>query len=84
MILEFSYPANPLIRWGYDLYFSKIMPWMGALIHPDKQSGIYLCNSVKHFIWGDTFCAHLRQQGFTEVRFKPLTFGIATVYRARK
>ena len=80
MILEFSYPANPLIRWSYDLYFTHILPFVGNLFSHDKGAYTYLNRSVKHFPYGEAFCEHLRDTGLTDVQSIPLTFGITTVY----
>lgn len=82
MILEFSYPTNPFIRRAYDLYFSHILPFVGNLFSKDKSAYSYLNRSVKSFPYGEAFCEHLRQAGFTDITFKPLTFGITTIYRA--
>ena len=38
VILEFSYPTSPLIRWLYDLYFSRILPLVGKCISRDKDA----------------------------------------------
>ncbi len=80
MILEFSYPENPVIRCVYDCYFSYVLPAVGKLLSRDKTAYVYLRNSVKNFIWGETFGSRMRQAGFKDVTFTPLTFGISTVY----
>ena len=82
MILEFSYPTRPLIRWSYDLYFSHILPWVGNLFSRDKSAYSYLNRSVKHFPFGEAFAEHLRAAGFSNIRIQPLTFGITTIYTA--
>lgn len=84
MILEFSYPKNKIISFFYDLYFSHILPFAGRLVSKDKTAYKYLNRSVKGFIWGEEFCTHLRSCGFDAVTFKPLTFGITTIYRGYK
>lgn len=83
MILEFSYPSNRLIAWCYDLYFSHIMPFIGRILSHDPSAYSYLNRSVKHFIWGEQMCEHIRQAGFFDVNYQPLTFGITTIYRAK-
>lgn len=83
-ILEFSYPTRRYIRWAYDLYFSHILPFIGRIVSRDKTAYTYLNRSVKHFCWGEAFVQHLHDAGFIEEHFEPLTFGISTVYRARK
>ena len=83
-ILEFSYPKNRLIRAAYDLYFSHILPFVGRVVSKDKTAYTYLNKSVKGFCWGEAFVQHLRDAGFADARFMPLTFGIATIYTAIK
>ena len=83
-ILEFSYPSNPLVRALYDLYFSHILPAIGRIVSRDKTAYTYLNKSVKGFCWGETFVQHLQQAGFKEAQYKTLSFGIATIYTAKK
>lgn len=83
-ILEFSYPKNRLVRAVYDLYFSHILPWIGRLVSKDKTAYTYLNKSVKSFVWGEAFAQRLRDVGFVEQTFVPLTLGITTVYTAKK
>lgn len=84
MVLEFSYPTNPVIRWGYDLYFTHLLPFIGNLFSRDKGAYSYLNRSVKSFPYGEAFCQHLRKAGFTQIKATPLTFGISTIYTAVK
>ena len=84
MILEFSYPQNRLVRWAYDLYFTHILPHVGNILSRDKGAYTYLNRSVRSFPYGEAFCEHLRQAGFVVLACRPLTFGITTVYHARK
>ena len=84
MILEFSYPTNPFIRWAYDLYFTHILPFVGNLFSRDRSAYNYLNRSVKNFPHGEAFAGHLRAAGFADIQIKPLTFGITTIYYARK
>ena len=83
-ILEFSYPANRIVRALYDIYFTRVLPAIGRLVSRDKTAYTYLNRSVKSFCWGETFVHHLHDAGFTDEHFIPLTFGIATVYTAQK
>jgi demethylmenaquinone methyltransferase/2-methoxy-6-polyprenyl-1,4-benzoquinol methylase len=54
------------------------------MVSKDKTAYRYLNKSVKHFIWGEAFAQHMRDTGFVRETFKPLTFGICTVYTAYK
>lgn len=83
-ILEFSYPTNKVIRWGYDLFFSHVLPIIGRIISKDKGAYAYLNESVKNFMWGEEMCDHIKAVGFKDVKFRTLTFGITTIYTAIK
>ncbi|MCQ2345779.1 MAG: bifunctional demethylmenaquinone methyltransferase/2-methoxy-6-polyprenyl-1,4-benzoquinol methylase UbiE [Paludibacteraceae bacterium] len=84
MILEFSYPTNPIIKGLYNFYFTKMMPWVGRLLSRDRSAYTYLCHSVKNFMWGEEMAEHLRQAGFKNVDFHTQSFGISTIYTAYK
>ena len=84
VILEFSYPTNALVRACYDIYFTRVLPWIGRIVSRDKTAYTYLNKSVKSFCRGEAFCKHLSDAGFAQPHFTPLTFGIATIYTANK
>ena len=82
LILEFSYPSNPVVRFFYDIFFSHILPFVGRVISNDKEAYSYLNKSVKDFFWGKEMVRHIEAAGFRDVTFRPLTFGITTIYKA--
>lgn len=83
-ILEFSYPTNRIVRAMYDLYFTRILPFIGRVVSRDKTAYTYLNRSVKSFCWGEAFVQHLHDAGFRNEHFIPLSLGIATIYTASK
>ncbi len=84
LILEFSLPANRLIRQLYLFYFRNILPRIGGVISGDSYAYRYLNRTVETFPYGEAFCELLRDAGFQNVRTIPLTFGIASIYRGDK
>ena len=79
-ILEFSLPANPLIRAGYLWYFRRVLPWIGNTVARNASDAYsYLNKSVEEFPTGARLAALVRAAGFAEVDMVPLTFGIATL-----
>lgn len=84
LILECSVPANPLIRWGYLLYFRYLLPTLGGWVSGDRAAYRYLNQTVETFPCGEDFCLLMRDAGFEEVRAEPLTFGVATLYIGTK
>ena len=84
VILEFSYPSNVLVRALYDIYFTRVLPFIGRVVSRDKTAYTYLNKSVKSFCWGEEFIRHICEAGFNEPQYKALSMGIATIYTANK
>ena len=83
-ILEFSYPSGKVTGKMYDIFFTRLMPVVGKAISRDKKAYVYFRDSVKGFVWGEKMAARIRAAGFVDVRFRPMTFGISTLYTANK
>jgi demethylmenaquinone methyltransferase / 2-methoxy-6-polyprenyl-1,4-benzoquinol methylase len=83
-ILEFSKPNNKVIRSFYSFYSTKICPLFGKIISKDKAAYNYLHESVEAFPSGKEFVIILKGCGFNRVQWKPLTFGIVSIYLAEK
>lgn len=83
VILEFSQP-NKVIKPFYRFYSSVITPNIGKMIAKDKEAYSYLHESVSVFPAGRDFCEILERTGYKNVTYKPLTFGIATIYTGTK
>jgi len=80
-ILEFSRPKHWLFGPLYRFYFRRVLPFVGQLISGSRdQAYKYLPASVMEFPDGEALAARLRSHGLVEVRYHPLTFGIATLY----
>lgn len=83
-ILEFSLPPHPFIRTIYLVYFRHLLPIIGGLISGQPTAYHYLNQSVESFPSGQEFCTLMKRVGFENPHFFSLTFGIASIYRARK
>lgn len=85
VVLEFADPANPLVRWGSNLYTKRIMPWTASLIARDGSGAYhYLPRSVSTFLQPADFARKLRAVGFDRCSATPLTLGICVLHRAEK
>jgi demethylmenaquinone methyltransferase/2-methoxy-6-polyprenyl-1,4-benzoquinol methylase len=84
IVLEFSIPANPMLRAIYLFYFRRVLPRIGALVSGDAQAYRYLNESAEAFPSGEAFLDRLRAAGFTSVSERRLTFGVATLYTGDK
>jgi demethylmenaquinone methyltransferase / 2-methoxy-6-polyprenyl-1,4-benzoquinol methylase len=84
-ILEFSQPRGWLFGRLYRFYFRQILPRVGQVISRSKDNAYhYLPASVLEFPDGEALAERLRRHGLTDVRWRLLTFGIATLYYGTK
>lgn len=84
LILEFSLPKSRLPRWCYLKYLRFGIPLIGTLVSRDRQAYRYLNESIEAFYSPGDFCDLLKETGFAEVSAKPLTWGVASIYRGVK
>lgn len=83
-VLEFSTPQRTPFKQLFRFYFHRVMPVIGRLVSKDEAAYSYLPESVDAFPQGKVFEAILSDCGLREVRSRLLTFGVATLYTARK
>ena len=85
LVLEFSKPQFPGFRQLYGFYFENVLPRIGnALARNDKEAYRYLQKSVGQFPDGQALADRMTGVGLRDVSFKPLTFGVATIYTGFK
>jgi demethylmenaquinone methyltransferase/2-methoxy-6-polyprenyl-1,4-benzoquinol methylase len=85
IILEFSLPANRLLRGLYNFYFRQILPRTATLISGDKTGAYkYLPESVNTFIGREQMTAMMTDAGLARVEQFPMTFGVCVCYRGAK
>jgi demethylmenaquinone methyltransferase/2-methoxy-6-polyprenyl-1,4-benzoquinol methylase len=81
VILEFSRPSNPILRWVSDLYTMRLMPITATLLARDRSGAYrYLPRSVETFLDRQSMVAAMETAGFTDVTHRSLTCGICAAY----
>jgi demethylmenaquinone methyltransferase / 2-methoxy-6-polyprenyl-1,4-benzoquinol methylase len=80
-VLEFSMPTLPVVKQFYGWYFRNILPCIGQLFAKNKEEAYrYLPESVGQFPMGEALAKRMREAGLKEVKYYPLTLGLATLY----
>jgi demethylmenaquinone methyltransferase/2-methoxy-6-polyprenyl-1,4-benzoquinol methylase len=72
------------MRSMYHLYFHRVLPQVGGWISGDPEAYRYLPESVEHFPGPEVFRQKLLDAGFSKVRYKRLTGGIACLHLAER
>ena len=83
-VVELSTPVNPFVRPFYKLYTKIIIPALGRIVSKDRRAYSYLPESIAAVPQGDVMLSLIRDAGFTETRLRRLTFGVCTIYTARR
>jgi len=84
-VLEFSQPTLPVLKQIYSFYFKRILPGIGNKVAKNsKEAYAYLPASVSQFPSGEAMAELMRQVGLGQVRYIPMTFGVATLYLGQK
>ena len=81
--LEVSQPPNRLVRWGYNLYFGRIVPLIGGVIS-DSAAYRYLPNSVAYLPDTPELLARIEAAGFESVSHTQLTGGLSQLIAATR
>jgi demethylmenaquinone methyltransferase/2-methoxy-6-polyprenyl-1,4-benzoquinol methylase len=85
VVLEFSQPRSRLFGAVYRFYFRNVLPRIGQLVSGSRFDAYhYLPQSVGEFASGEALAGVMTECGLADVQFRPLTFGIATLYWGRK
>jgi demethylmenaquinone methyltransferase/2-methoxy-6-polyprenyl-1,4-benzoquinol methylase len=83
-VLEFSRPANAVMRPLFGLYFTRVLPLMGGLVSGSPMAYSYLPASVQRFPDQEQLSLLMQQAGFEQVRFENLTGGIAALHMGKR
>ncbi len=84
VILETSVPKNIIVKSLYLLYVRKIIPFISFILSNNRVAYQYLSDSAIAFPCGESFNNILRKNGFIEVDDFPQTFGVSSIYFAKK
>jgi len=84
LVLEFSLPANRIVRWCHLKYLRFGVPWIGLLLSGDRHAYRYLNESIEGFCRTVDLPTYMERMGFRDVSVIPLTLGVASIYKGIK
>jgi demethylmenaquinone methyltransferase/2-methoxy-6-polyprenyl-1,4-benzoquinol methylase len=80
IVLEFGQPRARALRVLYDLYSHMVIPRLGGWLSGRRDAYQYLHDSIRQWVDPDTMANLMRRCGFTQVRYRSLTGGIAILH----
>ncbi|MFI5185705.1 MAG: bifunctional demethylmenaquinone methyltransferase/2-methoxy-6-polyprenyl-1,4-benzoquinol methylase UbiE [Chitinophagales bacterium] len=84
VVLEFSRPRIKIFRSLYSLYMGIVAPEVARWFSQNKKAYQYLNQSAKLFPERQAFVNILRNSGYSNTSFKPLSAGICCIYIGQK
>jgi len=84
IILDFSLPRARMLRGPYRFYLHRVMPTVAGWITGQRAAYDYLGGSIEKFPSGPAMCELLNANGWSAARAIPVSFGIASIYVARR
>ena len=82
--LEFSRVALAPLRRAYEFYSNVAIPKLGEIVAKDRESYVYLVESIRRFPPQDELIRRIDAAGFAFSRYRNLSGGIAAIHRARR
>lgn len=79
-ILEFSHVKWPVFGPLFRTYFRRVLPRLGQLVSGVKGPYQYLPDSVTRFPDQESLASLLREEGFSGVRYRNFTGGVAALH----
>ncbi|MET0918026.1 MAG: class I SAM-dependent methyltransferase [Burkholderiales bacterium] len=83
LCLEFSRPWAP-VRPFYNLFSFAVIQRLGAWVARAPEAYSYLVESIRRFPVQEEFKAMMEHAGFSQVRYRNLSFGIACIHIGRR
>ena len=82
LCLEFSKLVIPALEDAYEAWSFKVLPAMGERVAADRESYIYLAESIRRFPDQDTFAGMIAEAGLDQIKVRNLSGGIAAMHSA--
>lgn len=84
IVLELTTPRNAVVKWLYNLYAGKVIPFVGRMVSRNRRAYKYLPESIEAVPARRTMTAIMEDVGFAEPQYRSLTMGVAAIYHATK
>jgi demethylmenaquinone methyltransferase / 2-methoxy-6-polyprenyl-1,4-benzoquinol methylase len=83
-IVELTRPSGRFLGALHRFYLRTMVPLVGRAITSNEAAYKYLCKSIEAFVPSEQIVRELEDAGFVAIEVVPQTFGIATLFFAKK
>ena len=83
-ILELTRPKGRILASTHNFYLKTLLPLLGKWMTTNKEAYTYLGSSIGEFIDPTAIAEELKNEHFTNISIKSISFGIVTLIVAQK
>jgi demethylmenaquinone methyltransferase/2-methoxy-6-polyprenyl-1,4-benzoquinol methylase len=84
VILEMTLPPGPRLRWIFQLYFRRVLPWIGRRISKHTTAYTWLPESTQTFPAPAELARRMERQGFTDTRWRLFLGGVCALHEGTR
>jgi demethylmenaquinone methyltransferase/2-methoxy-6-polyprenyl-1,4-benzoquinol methylase len=84
VVCEFSRPVWGPLRAVYLNYLMRLLPWLARRVASNPDAYVYLAESIRAWPAQQDLARTIADCGWTNVRFRNLTFGIVALHLAER
>ena len=82
VVCEFSRPRPAPIRWGYRWYLHNVLPKLAGRVSSNPEAYTYLQETIDAWPDQPSLARLITRAGWTDVRWRNMTFGVVALHRA--
>jgi demethylmenaquinone methyltransferase/2-methoxy-6-polyprenyl-1,4-benzoquinol methylase len=84
VVLDMTLPPSPLLRRVFQVYFRRVLPWIGRRISKHTTAYDWLPESTQRFPPPAELASHMEAQGFGEVRYRLFMGGVCALHEGTR
>ena len=84
VVLDMTLPPRPLMRRVFQVYFRRVLPWIGRRISKHTTAYDWLPESTQRFPPPAELARHMEARGFGEVRYHLFVGGVCALHEGTR
>ncbi len=84
VVLDMTLPPSPLLRRVFQVYFRRVLPWIGRRISKHTTAYDWLPESTQQFPPPAELARHMEAKGFRDVRYRLFVGGVCALHEGTR
>jgi demethylmenaquinone methyltransferase / 2-methoxy-6-polyprenyl-1,4-benzoquinol methylase len=84
VVLDMTLPPSPLLRRAFQVYFRRVLPWIGRRISKHTTAYDWLPESTQQFPRPAELARHMEARGFRDVQYRLFVGGVCALHEGTR